>query len=179
MTRKVYTRRYAQAVFEIALETKELDRWQSDLQKIAGLAKDVTLVAFLESLKIPFDDKARLLSELLKSINPLALNLVYLLAARGKLRTIGDIADDYQRLLDSHRGIEMAEVVTATDLDEEDKRRLAEHLSAIVGKKVTLKTEVEPELIGGVIARIGGKLLDGSTRSKLEALKKELVRAGR
>ena len=179
MTRKVYTRRYAQAVFEIALETKELDRWQSDLQKIAGLAKDVTLVAFLESLKILFDDKARLLSELLKSINPLALNLVYLLAARGKLRTIGDIADDYQRLLDSHRGIEMAEVVTATDLDEEDKRRLAEHLSAIVGKKVTLKTEVEPELIGGVIARIGGKLLDGSTRSKLEALKKELVRAGR
>ena len=179
MTRKVYTRRYAQAVFEIALETKELDRWQSDLQKIAGLTKDVTLVAFLESLKIPFDDKARLLSELLKSINPLALNLVYLLAARGKLRTIGDITDDYQRLLDSHRGIEMAEVVTATDLDEEDKRRLAEHLSAIVGKKVTLKTEVEPELIGGVIARIGGKLLDGSTRSKLEALKKELVRAGR
>jgi len=179
MTRKIYTRRYAQAVFEIALETKELDRWQSDLQKIAGLAKDDTLIAFLESLKIQFDDKARLLSELLKSINPLALNLVYLLAARGKLRTIGDIADDYQRLLDSHRGIEMAEVVTATDLDEEDKRRLAEHLSAIVGKKVTLKTEVEPELIGGVIARIGGKLLDGSTRSKLEALKKELVRAGR
>ena len=179
MTRKVYTRRYAQAVFEIALETKELDRWQSDLQKIADLAKDDTLIAFLESLKIQFDDKARLLSGLLKSINPLALNLVYLLAARGKLRTIGDIADDYQRLLDSHRGIEMAEVVTATDLDEEDKRRLAEHLSAIVGKKVTLKTEVEPELIGGVIARIGGKLLDGSTRSKLEALKKELVRAGR
>ena len=179
MTRKVYTRRYAQAVFEIALETKELDRWQSDLQKIVGLTKDDTLVAFLESLKIQFDDKARLSSELLKGINPLALNLVYLLAARGKLRTIGDIADDYQRLLDSHRGIEMAEVVTATDLDEEDKRRLAEHLSAIVGKKVTLKTEVEPELIGGVIARIGGKLLDGSTRSKLEALKKELVRAGR
>ena len=179
MTRKVYTRRYAQAVFEIALETKELDRWQSDLQKIVGLAKDDTLVAFLESLKIQFDDKARLLSELLKGVNPLALNLVYLLAARGKLHTISDIADDYQRLLDSHRGIEMAEVVTATDLDEEDKRRLAEHLSAIVGKKVTLKTEVEPELIGGVIARIGGKLLDGSTRSKLEALKRELVRAGR
>jgi len=179
MARKVYTRRYAQAVFEIALETKELDRWQSDLQRIVGLVKDATLIAFLESPKIQFDDKARLLSEQLNGINPLALNLVYLLASRGRLRSIGDIADDYQRLLDSYRGIETAEVVTATALDEKDKRRLAEHLSAIVGKKVTLKTKVEPRLIGGIIARISGKLLDGSTRSKLEALKKELVRAGR
>lgn len=179
MMRKVYTQRYAQAVFEIALETKELDRWQSDLQKIVGLVKDDTLVAFLESLKIQFDDKAELLSERLKGVNPLALNLLYVLAAKGRLRSIDDIADDYQRLLDNYRGIEMAEVVTAIDLDEEDKRRLAEHLSVIVGKKVTLKTEVEPGLIGGVIARIGGKLLDGSTRSKLKALKRELVRAGR
>jgi len=179
MARKVYTRRYAQAVFEIALETKELDRWQSDLRRIACLAEDDALVAFLESPKIQFDDKARLLSEQLNGINPLALNLVYLLAARGRLRSIGDIADDYQRLLDNYRGIETAEVVTATALNEKDKRRLAEHLSAIVGKKVALKTEVESRLIGGVIARIGGKLLDGSTRSKLEALKKELVRAGR
>jgi len=179
MTRKVYTRRYAQAVFEIALETKELDRWQSDLRRIVSLAEDDAIVAFLESPKIQFDDKARLLSEQLNSINPLALNLVYLLASRGRLRSIGDIADDYQRLLDSYRGIEKAEVITATDLDEETKRRLAEHLSAIVGKQVTLKIEVESSLIGGVIARIGGKLLDGSTRSKLEALKKELVRAGR
>jgi F-type H+-transporting ATPase subunit delta len=179
MARKVYTRRYAQAVFEIALETKELDRWQSDLRRIASLAEDDTLIAFLESPKIQFEDKARLLSEQLNGINPLALNLVYLLATRGRLRSLGDIANDYQQLLDSYRGIEMAEVVTATALDEKDKQRLAEHLSAIVGKKVALKTEVEPRLIGGVIAKIGGKLLDGSTRSKLETLRKELVRAGR
>ena len=179
MARKIYTRRYAQAVFEIALETKELDRWQSDLRRIASLGEDDALIAFLESPKIQLADKARLLSEQLDGVNPLALNLVYLLAARGRLRSIGDIADAYQRLLDNYRGIETAEVVTAIALDEEDKQRLAEHLGAIVGKKVTLKTEVEPGLIGGVIARIDGKLLDGSTRSKLEALKKELARAGR
>ena len=179
MARRVYARRYAQAVFEIALEAKELDRWQSDLRKITRLAEDATLIAFVESPKIHFDDKARLLSEQLNGVNPLALNLVYLLAARGKLRSIGDIADGYQQLLDNYRGIETAEVVSATALDEEDKRRLAEHLGTIVGKKVALKTEVESRLIGGVIARIGGKLLDGSTRSKLEALRKELVRAGR
>jgi len=178
MTRKVHALRYAQAVFEIALGAKELDRWQSDLRKLVSLGKNDALIAFLESPKIQLDDKARLLSEQLNGVNPLALNLVYLLAARGKLRSIGDIADGYQQLLNNYRGIETAEVVS-TALDEEDKRRLAEHLGTIVGKKVALKTEVESRLIGGVIARIGGKLLDGSTRSKLEALRKELVRAGR
>ena len=179
MARKVHALRYAQAVFEIALETKELDRWQSDLRRLAALGENDELIAFLESPKIQFDDKARLLSEQLKEINPLALNLVYLLAARGKLCSISDIADGYQKLLDNHHGIETAEIISATALDEEDKQRLAKHLGAIVGKKVALKTKVESGLIGGVIARISGKLLDGSTRSKLETLRKELVRAGR
>ena len=92
---------------------------------------------------------------------------------------IGDVADDYQRLLDSYRGIESAEVITAIPLDEEAKLKLAEHLGAVVGKKVTLKTEVDSRLIGGLIVRIGGKLLDGSTRSQLEALKKDLAGARR
>ncbi len=179
MVRRVYAKRYSQAVFEMALETKELDRWQSDLRRIASLAEDATLIAFLESPKIHFDDKTRLLSERLDGINPLALNLAYLLVARGRLSMIGDIADEYQQLLDSYRGIEPAEVITAIPLGKEDKLKLAEHLSAVVGKKVVLKTEVDSRLIGGLIARIGGKLLDGSTCSKLEALKKELAGAGR
>lgn len=159
----------------MALETKELDRWQSDLRRMASLAEDATLIAFLESPKIHFDDKARLLSEWLDGINPLALNLAHLLVTKGRLSMMGGIADGYQRLLDSYRGIEPAEVITAVPLDEEDKRRLAEHLGAIVGKEVVLKTEVDPGLLGGIVARVGGMLLDGSTRSKLEALKKELA----
>ena len=180
MVRRVYARRYSQAVFEMALETNELDRWQSDLKRLASLAEDAALVAFLESPKVHFDNKARLLSEQLDDINPLALNLVYLLVARGRLRMIGDIADDYQRLLDSYRGIEPAEVITAFPLDDEAKLKLAEHLSALAGnKKVVLKSEVDPGVIGGIVARIGGKLLDGSTRSKLAALKRELAGTGR
>ena len=178
MARRVYAKRYAQAVFEIALERKELDRWQSDLRKIASLGEEAIVVAFLESPKFHFDDKARLLSKWLGDINPLALNLVYLLVARGRLGMVGDIAGEYQRLLDNYRGIEPAEVTTAIPLGDEDKLRLGERLSAIVGKKVVLKSEVDSSLIGGIIARIGGKLLDGSTRSKLEALKGELVGKG-
>ena len=176
MARRFYAKRYAQAVFEIALGRKELDRWQSDLRTIASLGEDDTLIAWLENPKFRFDDKVRLLSEQLGGINPLALNLVYLLVARGRLSMIGGIADEYQRLLDSYRGIELAEVITAVPLDDEDRLRLGERLGAVVGKKVVVKPEVDSSLIGGFIARIGGRLLDGSTRSKLEALKRELVR---
>ena len=179
MARKAYARRYSQAVFEIARETGELDRWQSDLRKIAVLAEDESFVALLQSPKVHFDIRARLLSERLGDISPLALNLVYLLVTRGRLGMVGDIADEYQRLLDGYRGIEPAEVATAIPLGDEDRQRLIEQLSAIIGKKVVLKPEVDPGVVGGVVARVGGKLLDGSTRGKLMALKRELAGGGK
>jgi len=175
MARKASARRYSQAVFEIALETKELDRWQSDLNQIAGMAEDSALMTWLGNPKLHFEDKAKLLSERLKGVSPLALNLGLLLVARDRLGMIGDINDDYQRRLDSHRGIESGEVLTALPLDDSDKAKLAENLGVLVGKKVVLKSEVDPGLIGGFVARLGGKLLDGSIRSRLLSLKKELI----
>lgn len=179
MVKTSSARRYAQAVFEIARETKELDRWRSDLEQIAGAAGDTGFMALLESPRLPFDAKAKILSERLKGISPLALNLVLLLATRDKLGIIGDIADDYQQRLDSYRGIEPAEVITAIPLDDEDQRKLAGSLGVVVGRKVVLKTtRVDPGLIGGIVARVGGKLLDGSTRGRLAALRRELAGGG-
>ena len=179
MARRAHAKRYSQAVFEIAVERQELDRWQSDLRKIVSLGEDAAFTTLIESPKLRFNDKAKLLSERLGDMNPLALNLAYLLVTRGSFSMVGEIADAYQRLLDSYRGIEQAEVITAIPLDDDDKLRLAEHLGAIVGKKVVIKPEVDSSLIGGVIARIGGKLLDGSTRSRLEALKREVSGAAK
>jgi F-type H+-transporting ATPase subunit delta len=178
VAKRAYAKRYSQAIFEIALETGELDKWQSDLPKIVSIIGEATFEAFLKSPKVHFDGKARLLSEQLKGISPLALNLVLLLITKGRLSMLSDIVDEYQRLLDSYRGIESAEVITAIPLDERDELKLAEHLSAIVGKKVVLKPEVDPALIGGFVARVGSRLLDGSTHGKLMALKKELVGMG-
>jgi len=175
----VYVRRYSQAVFNIALQAKELNRWQSDLRKIASLVKDTALFALLQDPELDFDSKARVLSERLGDINPQALKLVSLLVTKGRLDMIGDIADEYQRLLDNYRGIEgaeVAEVTTAIPLDDEDRLRLAQRLTTIVGKPVVLKPKVDSSLIGGIIIRIGDKLIDGSIRSKLEALRNELVR---
>jgi F-type H+-transporting ATPase subunit delta len=176
VARRASARRYAQAVFEMAREKDALDRWQSDLKQIARLAEDAELTALLESPRLHFDVKAKLLAEQLRDINQLVLNLVYLLISRGRFGIVGDIVEEYQRLLDSYHGIEQAEVITAIPLDDEGKRKLSERLGALVGKKVVLKSEVNSDVVGGFVARVGGKLVDGSTHSQLLALKRELVR---
>jgi len=177
MANSAYARRYSQAVFSIALDRKELNRWQSDLRKIASIVKDAALLALLENPEVSFENKAKVLSERLGDINPQALKLVSLLVTKGRLSLIDDIADEYQRLLDNYRGIEgaeVAEVTTAIPLDDEDRLRLAQRLTSIVGKPVVLKPKVDSSLIGGIIIRVGDKLIDGSIRSKLEALKREM-----
>jgi F-type H+-transporting ATPase subunit delta len=175
MARKAYARRYAQAVFEIALEKKELERWQTDLQKVVDAVKDSTFLAALESPKIKFGDKSRFLTERLGDINPLALNLALLLISKSGIGMIGKTTVEYKRLLDAYHGIQAADITTAVPLDDKDKKKLAKKLSDLVGAKVELTAQVDPAILGGIVARVGGKLLDGSTRSKLLALKKELV----
>ncbi len=181
MANSAYATRHAQEAFRTALERKELNRWQSDLRRIASLVKDVTLFALLENPEVSFDDKAKVLSERLGDMNPQALELVSELVAKGRLAIIDDIADEYQRLVDNYRGIEgaeVAEVTTAIPLDDEEKLRLAQRITSLVGKPVVLKAKVDSSLIGGIIIRVGDKLIDGSIHSKLVALKKELVKGG-
>lgn len=177
MAKKAYARRYAQAIFEMALGKNELDRWQADLDKVAMSVDNADFMAILESPKVKVDDKTKMLSNILKDINPLALNLVRILVAKASIGIIGEISLEYNRLMDNYQGIEQAEVITAVPLDDKDQQKLAENLSSLIGKKVVLNTKVDPEIIGGIITRVGGKLMDGSTRSKLAALKRELVGA--
>jgi len=182
MANSAYARRRAQAVFRTALNKKELNRWQSDLRRIASLIKDEAFFALLENPEVRFDDKAKVLSERLGDINPQALKLMSELVTKGRLAVISDIADEYQRLVDNYRGIEgaeVAEVTTAIPLDDEDRLRLAQRITSIVGKPVVLKPKVDSSLIGGIIIRVGDKLIDGSIRSKLEALKREMGRTAK
>lgn len=179
MRKKANSRRYARAVFEIALETKALEQWQADLQKIVGAISDTDFLAALASPKIKFDDKSRLLAARLQDASPLALNLARLLIFKNAIGMIGEIAGEYELLVNAYHGIQKAKVVTAVPIDENDKEKLAENLGALVGSKIIVESRVDPEILGGIIARIDGKLLDGSTRSKLAALKRELAGAGR
>ncbi len=182
MASGVYAKRYAQAVFRMAVEQKEFNVWQSDLRKVASIIRDEAFFAFLENREVTFDEKTRVLSERLGEIHPMALKLVSMLVARGRLRMIEDISDEYQQMLDNYRGVEgaeVAEVTTAIPLDDDDKLRLAQRITDMVGKPVVLRTKVDPGVVGGIIIRIGDKLIDGSIRSKLASLRRELGRVGK
>jgi F-type H+-transporting ATPase subunit delta len=167
-------KRYAQAVFEIALESDKLKEWQSNLQKITQLVQDTEFTALAENPKLPFELKAKLVQEKLGKINPMALNLVYLLMTKGKLKNVGQIADEYKRLLNDHYGIKSVDITTAIELDASESERLGHYLEEITGKKIRINSQIDPDIIGGFIARIDDGLIDGSIHNKLEMLKKSL-----
>jgi F-type H+-transporting ATPase subunit delta len=176
---QLHAKRYAQAVFEIALEHNDLERWQADLEKMAALGNNAELMDAIQNPKSPYSAKIKLTTLELKGIGPLAINLVNLLISKGRFDLVCDIAVEFQIMIDNFRGIEKAEVITPIPLDEQERLNIEKRLEAIFGKKIILTTSVDPEIIGGMIARVGGKLFDGSTRSKLVALKSELAEADR
>ncbi|MFA5317221.1 MAG: ATP synthase F1 subunit delta, partial [Dehalococcoidales bacterium] len=119
--------------------------------------------------------KTEYLTQQLSGLNPLGLKLVLLLMSKGLFYLVDEISDEYQRLLSHHQGLETAEVTTAVPLSDDEKQNLAESLGKVTGKKVVLKAAVDPAIIGGVTARINDQLLDGSTRRRLQDLKKEIA----
>jgi len=168
-------KRYAQAIFLIALEKQDQDRWSEDLSALSELEHADAVVKALETPNLLPDDRGRLLRGRYPSIGPLAVNLVNLLVERRRIALLPQISAEYRRLLDRHKGIQRAEVVTAVSLTDEDRAQIERSLSEVTGKKVVITSKVDPSVIGGLIARFDGKLLDGSTKSRLEALKKQIA----
>jgi F-type H+-transporting ATPase subunit delta len=172
-------RRYAQAAFELALERNDFESWQESLKKIAELTAYEEFMALLQSPRLPFDAKKELLQKQLGEIHPLALNLALLLVNKGRLGISGDIYREYQNLIDGHRGIERAKVMTVLPLGDREKDAISQRLGKMVERKVVVDAQVEPSIIGGFIARIGDMLIDGSVHQKLETLKRTLVGVSR
>ena len=174
----IAAKRHAQAVFQIALEEGQLEGWRSDLREIASTLSDLNLRGLLENPKVPFSEKAELVKRCLSGIRGLALNLVYLLIVKRRLRMLEAIVSEYERLVDAHRGLEHAEVITAVELDEVTRKHIEERLAQLTGRKVVLFTKVDPKIIGGMVARVGDWLIDGSLKAKLTGLRERLVEAG-
>jgi F-type H+-transporting ATPase subunit delta len=172
-------KRFSQAVFEIAKQKQDFEKWSGDIQRLAALARNSEYRAVIENPRFSFDDKKKLLDVQLRNVGELARNLAYLLTNQGNFGLIIEIESDFQKLLDEYKGVEKAEVTTAIQLDEKQKAKLTDYLSRVTGKRVTLILKVDPGIIGGIIARVGGKIIDGSTGSQLAALKNELANAGR
>ncbi len=174
MSVAVSSKRYAQAIFQIAGENNEFEKWQKSLDEIAKLMLNTELVSVFESPKITFEQKAQLLKNALGQIDTLALNYAYLLVLKNKFKNAAQIAQQYTSLLDESRGIKRSVIITSMPLEDTEKNKLNQQLEKITGHKLESDFEVKPDILGGFIARIDGTLIDGSIRSRLLELKNSI-----
>ena len=176
MPRAASARRYAQAAFQIALEAGELDAWLADLTLAADALRNEEFVGVLDAPQVPLDRKVAVITEALgDSVAPLVLNLVSLLASRHIAYLLGEVVEQYQALLDAHQGIERAEAVSAVPLEPQQRQMLEELLKGLAGKDVRLTSRVDPQILGGLVARVGDRVLDGSSRTRLQAMRRDLA----
>ena len=169
-------RRYAQAVFEIAREHDSYDEWLRDLQALADIFGISEVQTFLEGPRVSLEDKGKLLDQHLQSLSPLAQNLARLLVKKRRVQLATRIFDSYQTMLDEQRGVVEATVTSALPLNPQLQEEIERVLQRQVGRQMRLSTHVDPEIIGGLVARVGDKVIDGSTRTRLKNLRDWLHR---
>jgi F-type H+-transporting ATPase subunit delta len=176
VAKKFSARRYAQALFDVAQEKNKADVLLSDLETVSQLNTDKTVSAYLDNPAISFKEKESVLSGKMSGIDSAVVNLIYMLLSNGRVNKLPAVIDEYRQMVDSSKGVERAEVITAVPLDDKARQNISKRLGDMLGKKIVIQPEnTDPELIGGVIVKVGGKLLDGSTRSALNILKKEII----
>jgi F-type H+-transporting ATPase subunit delta len=175
--REIAARRYAEAAFQIAREQGTEERWSEGLSLMAAIFSDPEVAAVMQEARVSTADKMSLAERALESVDPLVLNLARLLVHRSRTGLAPQIAEALQELVDAERGIAHAVVTTAVPVSEAEAKAVAEKLSEISGRQVVVETQVDEGIIGGLIARIGDRLIDGSTRSQLLALKRRLREA--
>lgn len=179
MLTEVAAKRYAQAAFELAREKGELDAWDQAMRDLGEATASDEVVAFLADRRMPAEAKQAFLTRVSGDLPGLLSNLIKLLESKGRLPLLPQVAEYFQELLDEHNGIAHAQVLTAVAMSEDEQRRLAARLSELTGKQVLVVAHEEPDILGGLVARIGDRLIDGSARTKLLALKRELATATR
>jgi F-type H+-transporting ATPase subunit delta len=169
-------RRYAQAIFELAQEGNKLEEWSNDLTAISQAFNEPQVKGFLENPKTPRDNKVQFVQNVLgKEVSPEALKLAQLLVQRDRHAYATSILEAYTRMWNLVRGIEVAHVTTAIPVDEAEANQIRTRLAALTGKQVTLDLKVDPDIIGGMVAQVGDTLLDGSIRTRLQNLRKQLA----
>jgi F-type H+-transporting ATPase subunit delta len=168
-------RRYAQAVFDIAREHGDLQQWQDDLTRLADIFSNLEVISFLENPKIAYEQKAGVLSQHLKGLRPLAQNLAQLLIQKDRVRLMPEIVEEYQRFMDGYLGVVPTQVVSAIPLTNDQEKEIGASLRLMTGKDIRLTTSVDPEILGGLVIRMGDRVLDGSTRTQLQSLRSTLL----
>lgn len=175
MIRDVAAKRYAEAAYLIAREDSTEEAWAAGLQAMSALFGDEQGQAFMENTRVKPADKLQLIEKALEGVDPLVVNLARILLRRSRTSLGPQIAQAFQELVDEAKGVSHAMVTSAVPLTDEDRSAVQRRLEELTGGPVVMEMEVDESIIGGIIVRIGDRLIDGSTRSKLQDLKRELA----
>ena len=174
MPQRVSGRRYGQAIFELAQEQGEAEQWGLDMQSVAEAFQDADFIALLKHAGVSAEDKRRATDAVLAGIQPMALNMVNLLVARGMADAIPEACREYQDLLDRLQGRQRVEITTAVPLEPAELERITEFVAGLIGREVAVTPHVDEAILGGLVIQIGDRLLDGSAQARLNGLREQL-----
>jgi F-type H+-transporting ATPase subunit delta len=170
--------RYARALFDVALKESDPSRVEQELSSITALVKGhAELQNALESPSVPPAAKKAVIDALVArgQFIPSVGKLLVMLAERDRLTLLEAVLEAFRARLREQQRVLEAEVTTAIPLDEGQQAALQQRLGAATSRQVTLATKVDPTLIGGIVARIGSTVYDGSLATQLAKLKGRLA----
>jgi F-type H+-transporting ATPase subunit delta len=172
-------RRYAAALFDVAAKARSEEAAGQQLTALAALIRDhAELTRVLETPAIPTAAKKNLVLAVAKTAGVLSSEverLISLLADRDRLPLVPDVASAYVDRLNQEKKIVPAEIVTAVPLTPDHRAAIAAALGRASGAEITLTERVDPSIIGGVVARVGSVVYDGSVARQLERLRQKLT----
>jgi F-type H+-transporting ATPase subunit delta len=174
--------RYATALFELARDQRQLDPVRADLDRFDALVNEsADLRRLVRSPVFTAEEQRRALAAVLQhvGIGGLAANFLMVVAGNRRLFAVGDIIKAFRTLLARHRGEISAEVTVAEPLDERHQTAIAEALKAATGgRAIDLNVRVDPAIIGGLVVKLGSRMVDTSLRTKLNAIKHAMKEVG-
>lgn len=179
MRNLVIAKRYAKALFNLALEQGQIEQYGQELDDFVRLLGELPDLA--DAIENPLYPEATRKNVFLAvadkaGMAPIMKSFIDLLVTKNRVQFLGDIREYYHKLVDAHANVARATVKAATPLDEQAIQEIATSLEKMTGKKVAIEFEQDPELIGGVLAQIGDLVLDGSVRRQLLNIKESLKR---
>ncbi len=172
--------RYAQALFDLAVERRSLDAVEGDLDQIAALVREsADLRRLIASPRFSAEEKAKGLSAVAAraQLGELTSKFLGLLAANRRTSALLEIIGAFKRMAAARRGLVAAQVVTAIPLSDAQTDALRSALRQALGKDAQITAQVDPAILGGIKVRVGSRLYDASLKSRLDSLKYALKRA--
>jgi len=174
--RETAARRYAEAAFEIALRDGNVDTWRSELEGAAAALGDERVSRMLSNPAIALEEREALVEEALsKAVSRHVLNLILLMLKRRRIDQLPRVAAEFRRLDNQRKGITQAKATSAAELTPAELEALTSKLEQFTGGRVELDVAVDPSLLGGLVVRVGDRLIDGSVRGRLERLRNQLA----